>query len=84
MLRSNLEDKVAGLFTEATKHTTTNVTDKGLKYALSIKANSVVSIGGGSTIRLGKAISTRTGLLHMHSNHVCRVRGDANIGRDGR
>lgn len=64
-LKKNLNGKVAGFFTEATMQTPTNVTDKALEYAKSVKADSVVSIGGGSTIGLGKAISIRTGLPHI-------------------
>jgi len=56
---------VAGIFTEATMHTPTNVTDRALEYAKSVNADSVVSIGGGSTIGLGKALSIRTGLPHI-------------------
>lgn len=65
MLKSQLSGKVAGIFSEATMHTPTNITDKALEYARSVKADSVVSIGGGSTIGLGKAISIRTGLPHI-------------------
>jgi alcohol dehydrogenase class IV len=65
VLKTNLDGKVAGIFTEATMHTPTNVTDKALEYAKYVKADSVVSIGGGSTIGLGKAISIRTGLPHI-------------------
>jgi diphthamide biosynthesis protein 2 len=65
LLKTNLEGKVAGIFNEATMHTPTNITDKALEYAKSVKADSLVSIGGGSTIGLGKAISIRTGLPHI-------------------
>ena len=64
-LEDVLNGKVAGIFTEATMHTPTNVTDKALAYAKEQKADSVVSIGGGSTTGLGKAISIRTGLPHI-------------------
>lgn len=46
-------------------HTPTNVTDEALKQVDSVGADCVVSIGGGSTIGLGKAISIRTGLPHI-------------------
>lgn len=46
-------------------HTPTNITNKAIEYVKSVKADSVVSIGGGSTIGLGKAISIRTGLPHI-------------------
>ncbi|TKA61173.1 hypothetical protein B0A49_06592, partial [Cryomyces minteri] len=64
-LKQILNGKIAGIFTEATMHTPTDVTDKALAYAKESRADSVVSIGGGSTIGLGKAISIRTGLPHI-------------------
>jgi len=64
-LKDILDGKVAGLFSEATMHTPTGITEKALNYAKSTKADSVISIGGGSTIGLGKAISIRTGLPHI-------------------
>lgn len=64
-LKNILGGKVAGVFNQATMHTPTNVTDKALEYAKAQGADCVVSIGGGSTIGLGKAISIRTGLPHI-------------------
>ncbi|OCK77471.1 putative maleylacetate reductase [Lepidopterella palustris CBS 459.81] len=64
-LKTILNGNIAGLFTEATMHTPTYITEKALEYAKAQKADSVVSIGGGSTIGLGKAISIRTGLPHI-------------------
>jgi alcohol dehydrogenase class IV len=64
-LRDLLNGKIAGIFTEATMHTPSAITEKALAYATSTKADSVISIGGGSTIGLGKAISIRTGLPHI-------------------
>ena len=64
-LKSVLNGKIAGTFAEATMHTPTHITDKALDYAQAQKADSIVSIGGGSTIGLGKAISIRTGLPHI-------------------
>ena len=64
-LKDLLHGKIAGIFTEATMHTPSAVTDKALAYAKSTNADSVISIGGGSTIGLGKAISIRTGLPHI-------------------
>lgn len=60
-----LDGKISGVFSEATMHTPTNITEKALEYAKSQGADSVISIGGGSTIGLGKAISIRTGLYHI-------------------
>lgn len=64
-LKIILNGKIAGIFTEATMHTPSHVTDKALEFARSTQADSVISIGGGSTIGLGKAISIRTGLPHI-------------------
>jgi alcohol dehydrogenase class IV len=64
-VKNLLDGKISGIFAEATMHTPTNVTDKALEYAKSQGADSVISIGGGSTIGLGKAISIRTGLYHI-------------------
>lgn len=65
LLKEHLDGNVAGTFSEATMHTPTNITEKALAYAKSVNADSVISIGGGSTIGLGKAISIRTGLPHI-------------------
>lgn len=67
-LKYNLENhqiKCAGIFDEAAMHTPTNVTDRAMIVTKSSNADCVVSIGGGSTIGLGKAISVRTGLPHI-------------------
>ncbi|RDW65961.1 hypothetical protein BP6252_09596 [Coleophoma cylindrospora] len=64
-LRGILDGNIAGMFTEATMHTPTEITQKALEYVKLTQADSVVSIGGGSTIGLGKAISIRTGLPHI-------------------
>ncbi|KAH7160433.1 hypothetical protein B0J13DRAFT_644063 [Dactylonectria estremocensis] len=60
-----LQEKIAGLFSEARMHTPTDVTQRACDLATSTEADAVVSIGGGSTIGLGKAISIRTGLPHI-------------------
>jgi alcohol dehydrogenase class IV len=60
-----LRGEVAGVFSEATMHTPLEVTERAVEFARSSNADSVVSIGGGSTIGLGKAISVRTGLHHI-------------------
>ena len=64
-LKTVLNNKIAGIFSEATMHTPTNITNQAVDFAKSVKADSIVSIGGGSTIGLGKAISIRTGLPHI-------------------
>lgn len=65
LVKEILNGRIAGIFTEATMHTPTDVTEKALQYAKETKADAVISIGGGSTIGLGKAISIRTGLPHI-------------------
>ncbi|CRG90176.1 hypothetical protein PISL3812_07219 [Talaromyces islandicus] len=64
-LKKVLNGKIAGIFSNATMHTPTDVTEKALQYAQEQGADSVISIGGGSTIGLGKAVSIRTGLPHI-------------------
>ncbi|KAF5008123.1 hypothetical protein FDECE_5607 [Fusarium decemcellulare] len=60
-----LQGKIAAVFSEARMHTPTDVTERARDLATTAKADAVVSIGGGSTIGLGKAISIRTGLPHI-------------------
>ena len=64
-IKDVLKGQVAGVFSNATMHTPTHVTDEALRYVQEKGADSVISIGGGSTIGLGKAISIRTGLPHL-------------------
>lgn len=64
-VKAVLQGQVAGIFTEATMHTPTHITGKALEYARAQGADAVISIGGGSTVGLGKAISIRTGLPHI-------------------
>ncbi len=52
----------AGVFTGATMHTPVAVTEKAVAHALSVEADCLVSLGGGSTTGLGKAIAYRTDL----------------------
>lgn len=59
-LTALLADKAAGLFAEATMHTPVDVTQAALRFYHDTGADSVVSIGGGSTIGLGKAIALQT------------------------
>lgn len=64
-VRTLLREQVAGIFSEAAMHTPIHITEKALNFAQSKGADSVISIGGGSTIGLGKALSIRTGLPHI-------------------
>jgi len=61
-LAGTLGQMVAGQFTEAAMHTPVEVTDKALEVFKSSGADCIVALGGGSTIGLGKAIATRTGV----------------------
>ncbi|KAF4958672.1 hypothetical protein FGADI_2222 [Fusarium gaditjirri] len=56
---------VAGIFPHATAHTPTPVTERGTAFLDSVSADCVVSIGGGSVVGLGKAISIRSGVPHI-------------------
>lgn len=64
-VKTLLGGAIAGLFSEATMHTPVEVTERAVQVAQSSNADCLVSIGGGSTIGLGKAISVRTGLHHV-------------------
>ena len=64
-LSKQLDGNIAGIFSEATMHTPSHITEKALAYTKNTGADSVISLGGGSTIGLGKAISIRTGLPHI-------------------
>ena len=55
-----LGDASAGVFSEAAMHTPVEITNKALEIFNATGANGIVSIGGGSTIGLGKAIALRT------------------------
>ncbi|KAF5565086.1 ADH4-alcohol dehydrogenase IV [Fusarium phyllophilum] len=56
---------VAGIFPHATAHTPVSVTEQGAAFLGSVAADCVVSIGGGSVVGLGKAISIRSGVPHI-------------------
>jgi alcohol dehydrogenase class IV len=45
--------------------TPTHVTEEAATHARSTRADCIISVGGGSTTGLGKAISLRTGLPHI-------------------
>src|SRR5271170_5203841 len=63
ILSSSIEP--AGTYTNATMHTPSHITEEAMSFMKSKNADCIVSIGGGSTIGLGKAISVRTGLPHI-------------------
>lgn len=60
-----LAPNTVGVFSRATMHTPIEITQQAVQAAKDLKADNIVSIGGGSTIGLGKAISIRTGLPHI-------------------
>jgi len=55
----------AGLFAGATMHTPIEVTEKALAAMKACQADCVVSLGGGSTTGLGKALALRTGVNQL-------------------
>ncbi len=60
-----LGEVAAGVFDGAAPHTPVEVTEVALARAGELAADSLVSVGGGSTTGLGKALSARTGLPHL-------------------
>lgn len=64
-VKTILGDAGVAIFTEATMHTPTHITEKALQAAKDHGVDGIVSVGGGSTVGLGKAISIRTGLPHL-------------------
>lgn len=60
-LADALGRRAAGIFAGATMHTPLEVTEAALAAYAASGAQCVVSLGGGSTTGLGKAIATRTG-----------------------
>ncbi|KAI1411146.1 putative maleylacetate reductase [Hypoxylon sp. FL1857] len=87
LLKGVLGDVVSGVFTEATMHTPVEVTERALEQLRSSGADSIVSIGGGSTVGLGKALSIRTGLFHLTipttyaGSEVTPILGETDAGR---
>lgn len=60
-LAATLGDKAAGVFAGAAMHTPVEVTEEAVAAFRAAGADCVVSLGGGSTTGLGKAIAVRTG-----------------------
>lgn len=56
------EGRAAGAFSGARMHTPVEVTDAALAVLRELNADALVSVGGGSTTGLGKALALRTGL----------------------
>ncbi|NHB77737.1 maleylacetate reductase [Rhodobacter calidifons] len=60
-LADRLGDRAAGVFARAAMHTPVEVTEDAVAAFRAAGAECVVSLGGGSTTGLGKAIAVRTG-----------------------
>ncbi|OAL54675.1 putative maleylacetate reductase [Pyrenochaeta sp. DS3sAY3a] len=60
-----LGSSAAGIFSKATMHTPIAITTQALAQAKEKHADCIISVGGGSTTGLGKALSVRTGLPHI-------------------
>ena len=61
-IAEQLGDVAVGLFCKAEMHTPVHITEAAMAHVNETKADCVVSVGGGSTIGLGKAIAFRTDL----------------------
>jgi alcohol dehydrogenase class IV len=61
-LRIQIGDLAAGVFSDAAMHTPVEVTERAMEAVLAARADCVVTLGGGSTTGLGKAIAVRTDL----------------------
>ena len=64
-LSKRLGSLSAGMFTDATMHTPVGVTERAVARAAELGADCVVSLGGGSTTGLGKAMAYRTDILQI-------------------
>jgi maleylacetate reductase len=64
-LAESLGGLAVGVFAGAAMHTPVDVTEQAMKVVADTGADCVVSLGGGSTTGLGKAIAYRTDLLQL-------------------
>ena len=64
-LATEIGSLACGTFAGATMHTPVDVTEAAMKMVAETEADCVVSLGGGSTTGLGKAIAYRTDLLQI-------------------
>ncbi len=64
-LAGEIGSLACGVFTGAAMHTPVEVTEAAMKVVAEAGADCVVSLGGGSTTGLGKAIAYRTDLLQI-------------------
>lgn len=61
-IAGHLGHSAAGVYSRAAMHTPVEVTRHALDHLTSVKADCLVSVGGGSTTGLGKALALRTDL----------------------
>lgn len=64
-LATEIGSLACGVFAGATMHTPVDVTETAMRMVAETEADCVVSLGGGSTTGLGKAIAYRTDLLQI-------------------
>jgi maleylacetate reductase len=64
-LAKDLGAQCVGVFAEAAMHTPAGITEGALAEVKRLGADAVISLGGGSTIGLGKAIALRTDLPQL-------------------
>jgi len=60
-----LGERAVGQFHGAVPHTPIEVTEQALEFLRNRRGDAVVSIGGGSTTGLGKAVASRLGIQHL-------------------
>ena len=60
-----LGQRAVGQFPGAAPHTPVEVTEQALEFVGGLRADAVVSVGGGSTTGLGKAVASRLGIQHL-------------------
>ena len=65
LLAARLGPRAAGVFAEARMHTPLDVTTRALTAYAQTGADCILSLGGGSTIGLGKAIAWRNNAAHL-------------------
>ncbi|CEJ83026.1 hypothetical protein VHEMI03059 [[Torrubiella] hemipterigena] len=61
----HLTEFFADIYSHATKHTPKSITNNAIDFAKSHRVDAVISIGGGSTIGLGKACAYHGGFKHI-------------------
>ena len=61
-IREMIGERFAGVFSGAVMHTPVEVTERAMQTVRDVRADCIVSLGGGSTTGLGKAIALRTDL----------------------